>query len=182
MDEQRVQAYLSLIQELLTSPGEANQILNRHLDLVEQGFVLVCEQEAARLQEAGQDNRAQFLQDVAQQVAAFLGRGGTQGNATQKEYFQFLMKVLQAILDSDGNPAVVYPLFRQNLDKLDLNLAQILTAWARDKFSKVKVEEAAYIAAVIVSFANLIQEFPLGRRADNLEIAIAAYQLALACP
>jgi hypothetical protein len=48
MDEQRMQAYLSLIQELLECPsGEEPQILNRHQELVDEGFVQVCEQEAA---------------------------------------------------------------------------------------------------------------------------------------
>ncbi|WP_273247437.1 hypothetical protein [Limnospira indica] len=50
MDEQRVQAYLSLIQELLNCPGEALQILNSHLELVDEGFVQVCELVAAKLQ------------------------------------------------------------------------------------------------------------------------------------
>ncbi|USR91082.1 hypothetical protein NEA10_20020 [Phormidium yuhuli AB48] len=39
MDEQRVQAYLSLIPELLECPsGEALQIINGHLELVDEGF------------------------------------------------------------------------------------------------------------------------------------------------
>jgi hypothetical protein len=45
MDEQRVQAYLSLIQQLLACPsGEENQILNQSIELVDEGFVLACEQ------------------------------------------------------------------------------------------------------------------------------------------
>ncbi|MEK9513694.1 hypothetical protein AAEJ74_18995 [Limnospira fusiformis PMC 851.14] len=47
MDEERSQAYLSLIQELLNCPGEALQILNSHLELVDEGFVQVCELVAA---------------------------------------------------------------------------------------------------------------------------------------
>jgi len=44
MDEQRVQAYLSLIQELFHCPGgEEPQILNRHLELLDEGFVQVCD-------------------------------------------------------------------------------------------------------------------------------------------
>ncbi|MDT9189671.1 MAG: hypothetical protein P5683_09245 [Limnospira sp. PMC 1279.21] len=50
MDEERSQAYLSLIQELLNCPGEALQILNSHLELVDEGFVQVCEWVAAQLQ------------------------------------------------------------------------------------------------------------------------------------
>ncbi len=48
MDEQnkqRLQAYLSLIQELLNCPsGEENDILNQSIELVDEGFILVCEQ------------------------------------------------------------------------------------------------------------------------------------------
>ncbi|MGL4498816.1 MAG: hypothetical protein ACRCU2_07105 [Planktothrix sp.] len=66
MDERRVQAYLSLIQELLGCPGgEELPILNRHLELVDEGFVQVCELVAAQLQEEGQGNQAQFVRNVA---------------------------------------------------------------------------------------------------------------------
>ena len=45
MDEQRVQAYLSLIQELFTCPrGEENNVLNQSSELVDEGFLQVCEQ------------------------------------------------------------------------------------------------------------------------------------------
>ncbi|MGL4499260.1 MAG: CHAT domain-containing protein, partial [Planktothrix sp.] len=73
MDEQRSQAYLSLIQELRECPsGEEPQILDGHLELVDEGFVQVCELVAAQLQEAGQDNQAQFLRNVAQEVGQYL--------------------------------------------------------------------------------------------------------------
>ncbi|MEG4251106.1 tetratricopeptide repeat protein, partial [Microcoleus sp. Pol10D4] len=45
--------------------------------------------------------------------------------------------------------------------------------------TEVTSEQAAYIAAVIAQFGNLIQQFPLGRRAWNLEICIACYTAAL---
>ena len=44
MDEQQVQAYLSLIQELLAClGGEDNNILNRHLELLDESFVQAWE-------------------------------------------------------------------------------------------------------------------------------------------
>ncbi len=96
MDEQRVQAYLSLIQELLTCPsGEEPDILNRHQELVDEGFVQVCELVAAQLQQAGQDNQAAFLRNVAQQVGAFLAQRGTGGNQ-QAALQQFWRQLLQA--------------------------------------------------------------------------------------
>lgn len=81
MDEQRVQAYLSLIQELLDCPsGEENQILNQNLELLDGTFVQVCEQVAEQLQSDGQENNAGFLRNLAQEVGAFLARLGTGEN------------------------------------------------------------------------------------------------------
>ena len=66
MNEQRIQAYLNLIQQLLTCPsGEEPQILNQSLDLVDGGFVQVCELLAQKLQEAGEENQADFLRNLA---------------------------------------------------------------------------------------------------------------------
>jgi len=182
-----VQAYLSLIEKLLECPGgEELQILNGHLELLDEGFVQVCQLVAAQLQEEGQDNQAQFLRDVVQEVGQYLnsqtsavatGEGQFQG--TEQDYLNFLIEVLGAIEQSQGNPQVVYPLLQQNLDKLDLTLAETLPDLASQVFGQVESSQAYGIAGVIFLFGNLIQQFPLGNRADNLEIAIASYESVL---
>jgi tetratricopeptide (TPR) repeat protein len=91
----------------------------------------------------------------------------------------FLLNVVKAVADSNGDPQIVYSLFQQNLDKLDENLADILRTWATAKFKEVPTKTAVYIAIAILVFGDLILQFPLGQRADNLEIAIACYELAL---
>jgi CHAT domain-containing protein/CO dehydrogenase/acetyl-CoA synthase epsilon subunit len=91
----------------------------------------------------------------------------------------FLLDVLQAVADSQGNPQIVYPLLAKNLDKLDENLADILTNLATAKFKEVPTEKATNMAVDIVNFGGLIQQFPLGSIKNNLEITIAAYQAAL---
>ena len=187
MDEQRVQAYLSLIQELLECPsGEELQILNGHLELVDEGFVQLCELVAAQLQEEGEENQALFLRNVAQEVGQYLNTqtsgvatGESQSPGIEQDYFSFLIKVLEAIEQSQGNPHVVYPLLQQNLDKLDLTLAETLQNWASQVFGKVEPSQAYAIAGVIFLLGNLIQQFSLGNRADNLEIAIASYESVL---
>ena len=69
MNEQRIEAYLNLIKQLFTCPsGEEPQILSQSIELVDEGFVLVCEQVAQQLQQAGKENQAQFLQILAQQL------------------------------------------------------------------------------------------------------------------
>lgn len=74
------------------------------------------------------------------------------------------MEVLQATLDSQGNPRAVYPLLQANLDKLDENLAQVLRRWATEILGQAGLEQAQGIAAAIGEFSNLIQQFPLGSR------------------
>jgi CHAT domain-containing protein len=186
MDEQRVQAYLSLIQELLNSPGEANQILSGHLELVDEGFVQVCQLVAAQLQQAGQDNPAQFLRDVVQEVGQYLnsqtsavatGEGQTQG--TEQDYLNFLMQVLQLTSDSGGNASIIYNFLEQNLDKIKIDFAQTLQRWAVQVLTRFKDEENLKIAGVIGAFSNLIQDFPIGNRKNNLEIAIVGYEAIL---
>src|SRR5919199_872913 len=171
MDEQRLAAYLQLIQALLECPsGEEEDILNANLELVDVNFVQVMEVVAANMAVEGNSNAAAWLQNLAANLANHVS-----STATPEEYLSFLGEVLQATMESDVNPQVVYPILQENLDKLDLNFAQIL---AISKFTEVSSEEAAAIAGVIVYFGNLINQFPQGRRAWNLEIGIACYSAA----
>ena len=93
---------------------------------------------------------------------------------------QFLLNVLQTIADNKGDAKVVDPLLKQNLDKLDENFTDILRTWATAKFKEVSAETATLIAQSLIAFGNfLIIKFPLERRADNQEIAIACYEATL---
>ena len=67
----------------------------------------------------------------------------------------------------------------QNTDKLDGVFAEILRRWGTNRLEKAKAYEAKYVAAVIFSFSNLIAQFPLGSKANNMEIAITGYEVAL---
>jgi CHAT domain-containing protein/tetratricopeptide (TPR) repeat protein len=173
MDEQRIAAYLDLIQQLLTCPdGDEGRILNENRELVNGEFLQVCETIAQQMEQGGRENEARKLRQL---VRVLRGNGE---RATEQEYGQFLMAVLQAAWESGGDPNVVYPLLQQNLDKLDLTLAQILRAWASQTLEQVEAEQRQGIAADICDLGNLIQQFPLGSRADNLEIAIICYEIA----
>ncbi|MEA5520494.1 CHAT domain-containing tetratricopeptide repeat protein [Limnoraphis robusta] len=95
-------------------------------------------------------------------------------------YYNFLMQVLHAVLDSNGDPNIVYPLLQQNLDKLDENLGYILKDWASKTLFNLPLQEADKVPAVILfTFSHLIAEFPLGNRSHNLEIAIIGYKSIL---
>jgi tetratricopeptide (TPR) repeat protein len=88
--------------------------------------------------------------------------------------------LIQALLiteETEGNPEAVYPLLHKNLELLDHNFAQVLRNWAMDAISESNSAQAEDIAATIGIFSSLIQEFPLGKRLNNLEIAIAGYEV-----
>ncbi|MEQ8998630.1 MAG: CHAT domain-containing tetratricopeptide repeat protein [Coleofasciculus sp. B1-GNL1-01] len=178
MDEQRQHAYLTLITALLTCPNsEEGQILQDNAELVDAGLVETMAQVAEALAERGDENAAQFLIGMANQLGEFLGLSDS--TATPEAQLRFLLEVLQATSDSRGNPQVVYPLLQQNLHLLDDNFARILYNWATAKLAEVKPAQARSIAVDIVGFSNLIQDFPLGSQATNLEIAITGCQVAL---
>src|SRR6476661_6632674 len=119
------------------------------------------------------DSKAAWLQNLAAQLAKFIASANS-----HTDYLKFLREVLLATIKSGGNPQVVYPVLQQNFDQLDLQFAQILQAWTTSKLTEVSSEQAASIAAVIGKFGYLINQFPMGRRAWNLEIGIACYSAA----
>jgi len=132
------------------------------------GLVATMAQVAEALAERGDENAAQFLMGMANQLGELLGLSAS--TATPKTQLDFLLEVLQATSDSRHNPRVVYPLLQKNLPLLDDNFARILYDWGTAKLAEVEAEQAQAIAAVIGEFSNLIQQFPLGSQATNLEI------------
>jgi tetratricopeptide (TPR) repeat protein len=101
-------------------------------------------------------------------------------NEERLEAYVNLMQVLrQATAASKGNPQVMYPLLRENLDKLDDNFARVLQEWTMATLPKVEAGQAISIAADIANLSNLMGQFPLGSKASNMEIAITGYEVAL---
>ncbi|MDK2411126.1 tetratricopeptide repeat protein [Aphanizomenon sp. 202] len=107
--------------------------------------------------------------------------GNTQINqineADINTYLQFLSKVLQATAESQGNPQVVYPLLAANTDKLNLTFVKLLQLWATKTPEEAEPDAKQFLAGVIGEFSNLIQQFPLGNKANNMEIAITGYEI-----
>ena len=66
MNSEREQAYLNLINQLLTCPsGEEAEVLENHPELLDNGLVAVMLEEAERLREFGELNNANWLMDWA---------------------------------------------------------------------------------------------------------------------
>ncbi|MDE5070351.1 MAG: hypothetical protein O4806_00100, partial [Trichodesmium sp. St5_bin8] len=132
MDKKPREAYINLIDQLLTSPsGEAEKILETNQELVDEGLLEIMEFSAQQLAENDDENAqnaANFLRHLRSQLAELLeiSEFSSSTHYSSAEYLNFLREVLRATAESKGDSKVVYPLLQQNLDKLDDNFADIL--------------------------------------------------------
>jgi tetratricopeptide (TPR) repeat protein len=92
---------------------------------------------------------------------------------------EFLLTVLQSVDEGNCNPDIIYPLFRQKLNLLDLDILEIFRDWVNTRFAELDRAQQKLIATDICNLGNLIQEFPLGNKAINMEWSIEFYQSAL---
>jgi len=73
MNEQRAQAYVNLIQQLLTcTDDEEPNILQANQELIDPQFLQVMENYATWLEEQGNNNPVAWLRDIAQQLGQYL--------------------------------------------------------------------------------------------------------------
>ncbi|MEG3909116.1 hypothetical protein QT976_14430, partial [Microcoleus sp. w2-18aC6] len=184
MEETRAQAYQQLVETLLNCPkGEEQQIVQANLELVDSGFLQVCEVVAENLAEEGQENHANFLRNLASQVGQLLGMNN-EGDSDRseiensQEYENFILDLLQAEEDSNSDIKVIYPMLDGRQHLLNDRFADILQQVARNWIAE-HPEAIGSILCFIGNLSNHISNFPLGKRANNLEIAITGYQILL---
>ncbi|MBW4675630.1 MAG: CHAT domain-containing protein [Desmonostoc geniculatum HA4340-LM1] len=177
MNEQRQQAYDQLIQTLLECPsGEKPEILAANTELLDADFVQVVVAAAEYFAQQGEENTAEWLRNLATQLTP------KTTPITQEDidtYWQFLIEILQTTAQSNGDAQVIYPLLAANTDKLNNIFTELLRRWATNTLAEAETDTATSIAAVIGNFSNLIQQFPLGSKASNMEIAITGYEIVL---
>ena len=176
MNEERIQAYLNLIESLLNCPsGEEKQILQANSELVDAGLVQVMLEEAEKQRHEGNEITADFSTNLANEIAKFL-----EELLFANSQLEFLIKVLQITEESGGDGNVIYLLLKDNLELVNDDFAAILRNWVNEILSNLDSQEHRIpIIAVVFTFSDIIWQFPLGSRASNLEIAIAGYQVAL---
>ncbi|MDZ8078211.1 MAG: CHAT domain-containing protein [Nostoc sp. DcaGUA01] len=177
MNEQRLQAYYQLIQTLLNCPsGEEPEILVANTELLDAGFLQVLAAVADDFAQQGEENTANWLRNLATQLTPKTTPITEEDIET---YEQFLLEILQATAQSNGHAEVIYPLLAANTDKLNHIFAELLRRWATNTLAEAEPDAATFIAAVIGELSNLINQFPLGSKANNIEITIVGYEIAL---
>ena len=92
---------------------------------------------------------------------------------------EFLRTVLTQIDQTWGDVEPVYDLFRKNLDKLTETLLDELPAVFSELVAGQSKDKSRRTADIFIIFGVRISEFPLGNRALNVELSIAAYEAAL---
>jgi hypothetical protein len=121
MNEQRAQAYVNLIEQLLTcADGEEPYILQANQGLIDPEFLQEMENYATGLEQQGNNNPVAWLRNMAQQLGQFLNPQG----GSIEEYQEFLLEVLQAE-DESNDPGVVYPILQRRQHLLDDTFAQV---------------------------------------------------------
>ncbi|MBD2299737.1 CHAT domain-containing tetratricopeptide repeat protein [Nostoc sp. FACHB-190] len=177
MNEQRQQAYLNLIQTLLNCPsGEEPGILTANKELLDAGFVQVVAAVAEHFAQQGEENTANWLRNL---TAYLTSETPAITEADIETYEEFILEVLQATAESNGDPQVIHPLLDANTDKLNLIFAELLRRWATNTLAEAEPDTAVNIALLINKLSNRISDFPLGSKANNIEIAITGYETTL---
>jgi tetratricopeptide (TPR) repeat protein len=193
MNEDRIQAALTLIQALLDSPNETADILNQNLELLDADFLNVMAAVVQQLETGGNGDAAEFLKTRMIPLVAVLGlvegekkvqremeSEGEMSEAEKTEALRVLQCVWSEIAGGYNIPSI-HGILQENLAVVNnwqiypQLFAQLITA----TLAQAEVDTCKMLAAFLGEFGNIIQQFPLGNRLGNLEIGIAAYENAL---
>ena len=175
MNEQRTQAYLTLINQLLScNEGYRLRILQENEELLDHGLIKVMIAVAQQFEKTGRENEAQWLMNIAQQLQKDINRK----KVNIEEYLQFLNAIVKAEFENDDS-TIVYPILQHYQDKLDDTFAQLLQVNIRHCLSHGDQETITDLVGVLANVCSDIQWFSGGSRSNNLEIAIIGYETIL---
>src|SRR4028119_1145619 len=94
-----------------------------------------------------------------------------------QEYAEFILELLLAEASYSGIQ-VIYPILKQRQHLLNARFAETLQQVAQNLIAE-HPETIKLIVAIIGNLSIDISDFPLGSRANNIEIAITGYQIVL---
>ena len=175
-DEERIQQYLGLIQELLSCPnGEEGNILSANMELMDLALVEVMGQYATYLRDQGEAGGADFLVDMAAHIANFLQPSS---GVNLEILTNFCGELLRA--EIDGGQMAVFTVLAKHLELVNENLGQALIAVQQRWLSSNDDPELREAVAKLVENISIhLTNFPLGDPRGKIISAIAGYQYVL---
>ncbi|MEH2105230.1 hypothetical protein [Nostoc sp.] len=96
----------------------------------------------------------------------------------REEVIKLLLQILVKTSYSSADKKIIYPLLQDNLDKLDMNFADLLRFWSKNYFARENLPyKVQTVAGIISNFGTLIGQLPQGNLANNLDIAIVCFEV-----
>ena len=125
-----------------------------------------------------------FLRNLASQLGEFIdmkddGDSDNSESEDSQDYTKFIRELLQAEAENNSDIKVIYPMLAERQHLLNLRFAEILQQVAQNLIADANSERITFIIGTLENLSIDINQFPLGSRANNLEIAIAGYQIVL---
>ncbi|MBE9121433.1 tetratricopeptide repeat protein [Tychonema sp. LEGE 07199] len=182
MEENRAQAYLELIHTLLNCPsGSEPQILQDNIELLDVEFLETCELVAEKMAQQGGENGASFLRNLISQLLQLIdiNDGDNSEDESPQEYANFILELLQAEDASTSNAAVIHPMLAERQHLLNDSFPGILEQVLQRLIAGENAQTIDSMVSLVEDLAINISNFSGGNRANNIEIAIAAYQIVL---
>jgi CHAT domain-containing protein len=99
-------------------------------------------------------------------------------NRDANEQIQFLLEVLQSVADNE-NHEDTYPLLQGNLSLLNEEMIEIISNYASSVLVELEQDGQRSIAVFFGAFGSLIQDFPFGDKAVNMDLSIACHNISL---
>lgn len=158
MDKDRVIADLNLINELLTCPsGEELALLQANGELVDADFVLVMEEAVTKLAAGGNQESADFLQNLATQVSDMLAQGAQTKNLAESRTQAYTNLIDKLIACPNGQEPDVLD---AHADLIDSGLVQILVQVATAMAHEGNQDTAKFLIHIARELSKMLGLYP----------------------
>jgi CHAT domain-containing protein len=186
MPTTRDEQYIDLIQTLLAcDTGEEGRILTKHADLIDAGLLAKMQAYAKHLSEEGHARAGQRLQSLAQDLQS----NGPPEQKTEMSDLseeglrlrvQFLDEFMAIVSESEEDTSAAHVVLDHNVDVIDEATVEIFRLYVTEQIQCAAADEESYAwAALAVTVGAMLQEYPRGLRAIQMEWSRCAYEIAL---
>src|SRR4028118_808284 len=98
--------------------------------------------------------------------------------SAMKSKKQTYFDLIESLINSPNEEAQI-AILKAKGKRIDDDFAGFLRKWATKIIAEKNFRQARDIIINILNFSNLIQEFPMGSKSSNMEIAIAGYEVGM---